>query len=212
MTYEDMRWWTCVTIYILTLPFLIGTLINDLILGSILNINFFRTPDKDKVEEFRLIFSRWNCKPGAPHNQWPPSWNRFISSGPWGTVYHENSGEKKKFLPFQLDFHFWPVHKHEIEEDKVAPIENVDEFRHKLNQGLETWSHDYFYFFYKVLNIWIKVTKLSSLAPLPTTPEGTIFHLKAKVNQLTEENKRITNQLNEFIERLSSVESHLKNE
>ena len=94
----------------------------------------------------------------------------------------DNSGEKKKIIAL-LDFHAWPVHKDEVEDDKCAPIDGV-EFMHKLNQNLVHWEHDYYYFFYKDINLWVKQTKLTSLVPSPTTIEGKIYINKTKYKNL----------------------------
>ena len=97
----------------------------------------------------------------------------------------DNSGEKKKVIA-GLDYHAWPVHKDEVEDDKCAPADD-DLFMHKLNQNLIQWEHDYYYFFNKITHIWCKVTKLTSLIPSPTTIEGKLFLLQ-KENQSLKKN------------------------
>ena len=99
----------------------------------------------------------------------------------------DNSGEKKKVIA-GLDYHAWPVHKDEVEDDKIAPIVGW-EFMHKLNQNLIQWEHDYYYFFMKGLNIWGKITKLTSLTPSPTTTEGKIYINKKKYDKLNKKFK-----------------------
>ena len=74
-----------IILLILVGPSIFGTLINDIILGMMLKINYFRTSDKAKVEELRFVYSRWRYKPGHLYNQWPISWKRYTSSGDWGT-------------------------------------------------------------------------------------------------------------------------------
>ena len=98
-----------------------------------------------------------------------------------------------------LDFHAWPVHKDEVEDDKIAPIDGV-EFIHKLNQNLIQWEHDYFYVFVKEFNIWMKHTKLTSLTPSPSTTEGKIYINKKKYYKLKkkfeEQDKKINKIMN----------------
>ena len=54
----------------------------------------------------------------------------------------------------------------------------------KLNQGKIIWPHNYFYHFYKTVNVWCKQIKLTSLIPSPLTSEGQIYLLQKKYHNL----------------------------
>ena len=181
-------------------PFLIGSFLYDLILCTILQISYFQTSSDEKSESSILTFSRWSTTPGNPRIQWPPSWNKSISSGPWGTVLWDNSGKKLKVKSW-LEFYAVPVKNFEIESDKLIKTPDGERYQyiiHQLNTNEITWNHDYCYLFLKSYGFHVRVRKLTTLPPDPDTSNGKIFKLEEENKSLKDDLHTMQTQLKEL--------------